>query len=129
MEALNYQNYHMQEIIGLIPFKSVVVMYPESFIEDPVLEDNIPKMLSIIREFIECVETYELYKSKILNARWDIQKKEYSNKACKYQVKMDKLAKKMNEGISPYIWRVFKGNDKIVHSEISHIVDYVVKLI
>ena len=85
-----------------IPCSSIIILYPIEFIGDPVLEGNIPKMLSVVREYIKEFESYLMFKNMIGNARWDSEKLKYENIAYKHQEKADKLAEKMNEGISPY---------------------------
>ena len=106
----------------------IVILYPKEFIGDSVLEANIPKMLSAVKEYIKEFESYLMFKNMIGNARWDSEKLKYGNIAYEHQKKADKLAEKMNEGISPYAWYVNKVNDKLVFNGISQRVDYAVYL-
>lgn len=49
------------------PHINIIVVYPVEFIGDPVLEENIPKMLSVVREYIKEYESYLTFKTKIGN--------------------------------------------------------------
>lgn len=110
------------------PYVSIIVVYPVDFICDLVLKENIPKMLSVVREYIEEDELYLAFRIKTANARWDSEKLKYGNMAYEHQMKRDKLAEKMNEGISPYFWYVGKVSENVVFNEISRKVDYAVCL-
>ena len=106
------------------PHINIIVVYPVDFTGDPVLEENIPKMLSVVREYIKEYESYLTFKTKIGNAIWDSEKLKYGNIAYEHQERADKLAEKMNEGISPYFWYVNKVSRELIFNEISRKVDY-----
>ena len=110
------------------PHINIIVVYPVEFIGDPVLEENIPKMLSVVKEYIKEYESYLTFKTKIGNTVWDSEKLKYGNIAYEHQERADKLAEKMNEGISPYFWYVGKVSEDVVFNEISRKVDYAVCL-
>ena len=110
------------------PYISIIVVYPVDFIGDPVLEENIPKMLSVVREYIEEDELHLAFRIKTANARWDSEKLRYRNMAYEHRKQADKLAEKMNEGISPYFWYVSKISEDIVFNGIFRKVDYAVCL-
>lgn len=110
------------------PYISIIVMYPVDFIGDLVLKENIPKMLSVVREYIEEDELYLAFRIKTVNARWDSEKLKYGDMAYEHQEKADKLAEKMNEDISPYFWYVSKVSGDVVFNGISRKVDYAVCL-
>ena len=110
------------------PHINIIVVYPVEFIGDPVLEENIPKMLSVVREYIKEYESYLTFKTKIGNTVWDSEKLKYGNIAYEHQERADKLAEKMNEGISPYFWYVGKVSENVVFNAISRKVDYAVCL-
>ena len=119
----------MKEVASMEPpYINIIVVYPVDFIGDPVLEENIPKMISVVREYIKEFESYLMFKNMIGNARWDSEKLKYGNIAYEHQEKSDKLAEKMNEGISPYAWYINKVNDKLAFNGISQEVDYAVCL-
>ena len=50
---------------------------------------------------------------KIGNTVWDSEKLKYGNIAYEHQERADKLAEKMNEGISPYFWYVNKVSKEL----------------
>ena len=127
--VLDDKNFCIREVVNKeIPYSSIIVIYPIEFIGDPVLEENIPKMISVVREYIKEFESYLMFKNMIGNARWDSEKLKYGNIAYEHQEKADKLAEKMNEGISPYAWYINKVNDKLAFNGISQKVDYAVCL-
>ena len=127
--VLDENNFCIREVVNKeIPYISIIVIYPIEFIGDPVLEENIPKMISVVMEYIKEFESYLMFKNMIGNARWDSEKLKYGNIAYEHQEKADKLAEKMNEGISPYAWYINKVNDKLAFNGISQKVDYAVCL-
>ena len=127
--VLDENNFCIREVVNKeIPYISIIVIYPIEFIGDPVLEENIPKMISVVREYIKEFESYLMFKNMIGNTRWDSEKLKYGNIAYEHQEKADKLAEKMNEGISPYAWYINKVNDKLAFNGISQKVDYAVCL-
>ena len=127
--VLDENNFCIREVVNNeIPYSSIIVIYPIEFIGDPVLEENIPKMISVVREYIKEFESYLMFKNMIGNTRWDSEKLKYGNIAYEHQEKADKLAEKMNEGISPYAWYINKVNDKLAFNGISQKVDYAVCL-
>ena len=129
LQILDDKAYCIQEMFNVDPFDNrIAIIYPKEFYGDLVLEENIPKMLSVIREYIKECESYLMFKNMIGNARWDSEKLKYGNIAYEHQEKADKLAEKMNEGISPYAWYVNKVNNKLVFNGIVRKVDYTVCL-
>lgn len=129
MQILDDKAYCIQEMFNVDPFDNrIAIIYPKEFYGDLVLEENIPKMLSVIREYIKECESYLMFKNMIGNARWDSEKLKYGNIAYEHQEKVDKLAEKMNEGISPYAWYVNKVNNKLGFNGIVRKVDYTVCL-
>lgn len=130
MRLFDENNYCIQPVLNVADLSDdkIVILYPKEFIGDPVLEENIPKMISVVREYIKEFESYLMFKNMIGNARWDSEKLKYGNIAYEHQEKADKLAEKMNEGISPYALYISKVNDKLVFNGISQKVDYAVCL-
>lgn len=127
--VLDDKNFCVREVANTeVPYSSIIIIYPIEFVGDPILEENIPKMLSVVREYIKEFESYLMFKNMIGNTRWDSEKLKYGNIASEHREKADKLAEKMNEGISPYAWYVHKMNDKLTFNGISRKVDYTVCL-
>ena len=76
--VLDENNFCIREVVNKeIPCSSIIVIYPIEFIGDPVLEENIPKMISVVREYIKEFESYLMFKNMIGNARWDSEKLKY----------------------------------------------------
>ena len=130
MRLFDENNYCIQPVLNADdPFDDkIIILYPKEFIGDSVLEANIPKMVSVVREYIKEFESYLMFKNMIGDARWDSEKLKYGNIAYEHQEKADKLAEKMNEGISPYAWYVRKICDEPICNTIYQYVDYAVCL-
>ncbi len=130
MRLFDENNYYIRPVLNVDnpTDDKIVILYPKEFIGDSVLEENIPKMISVVREYIKESESYLMFKNMISNARWDSEKLKYGNIAYEHQSKADKLAEKMNEGISPYAWYVSKVCDELIHNGIPQYVDYIVYL-
>lgn len=126
---LDDKNFCVKEVASMEPpYINIIVVYPVDFIGDLVLEENIHKMLSVVRQYIEEDELHLALRIKTTNARWDSEKLKYGDMAYEHQMKRNKLAEKMNEGISPYFWYVSKVSEDVVFNEISRKVDYAVCL-
>lgn len=130
MKLFYENNYCVQPVLSIDnpSDDKIIILYPKEFIGDSVLEENIPKMLSVVREYIKEFESYSMFKNMIGSTRWDSEKLKYGNIAHEHQLKADKLAEKMNEGISPYAWYVEKVCDKLICNGIRQYVDYIVCL-
>lgn len=129
MRIVDDKLYYIQEMFNVDPFDNrIAIIYPKEFYGNPVLNENIPKMLSVVREYIKEFEQYLTFKTKIGNTRWDSEKLKYDNLTYEYNEKADKLAEKINEGISPYAWYVHKVTEELIFNGISRKVDYIVCL-
>ena len=84
--------------------KDLYVLYPSELEDEQILKDNIPKMLKVIREYIEESELYKKCMDRVDKFHFDSQKTTMINEAHNHQEKADELAEIMNEGISPYAW-------------------------
>lgn len=84
--------------------KDLYVLYPSELEHEQILKDNIPKMLKVIREYIEESELYRECMDRVDKFHFDSQKTTMINEAHNHQEKADELAEIMNEGISPYAW-------------------------
>lgn len=91
--------------------KDLYVLYPSELEDEQILKDNIPKMLKVIREYIEELNLYSKYMRKADEFYFDSQKQLMKNEAYKHQKRADELAEIMNEGISPYAWYSQKCED------------------
>lgn len=84
--------------------KDLYVLYPSELEDEQILKDNIPKMLKVIREYIDESELYKKCMDRVNRFHFDSQKTAMTNEAHSPQEKADELAEIMNEGISPYVW-------------------------
>lgn len=84
--------------------KDLYVLYPSELANEQILQDNIPKMLKVIKEYIRELELCAYCMRKVDNLYFDSQKTVIINEAHNRQEKADELAEIMNEGISPYAW-------------------------
>lgn len=84
--------------------KDLYILYPSELEHEQILKDNIPKMLKVIREYIEESELYRECMDRVDKLHFDSQKIAMINEAHSHQEKADELAEIMNEGISPYAW-------------------------
>lgn len=123
---MNELQFCVQELISTEYMdKRVLILYPYELRNEPILKDNIHKMTKVIREYIKESEMYRKCVDTISNLIWDSQKISMQNEADEHQRKADKLAEKMDEGISPYAWYVkgrFNGEIGGFHYNVDNIV-------
>ena len=93
-----------ERILSLSCEKDLYILYPLKLSDEQILKDNIPKMLKVIREYIEESELYKKCMDRVDKFHFDSQKTAMINGAYKHQKRADELAEIMNEGISPYAW-------------------------
>ena len=84
--------------------KDLYVLYPSKLEHEQILKDNIPKMLKVIKKYINESELYGYYMDRVDKLCFDSQKTAMINEAHSYQEKADELAEIMNEDISTYAW-------------------------
>lgn len=93
-----------ERILSLSYEKDLYILYPLKLSDEQILKDNIPKMLKVIREYIDESELYKKCMDRVNRFHFDSQKTAMTNEAHSHQEKADELAEIMNEGISPYAW-------------------------
>lgn len=93
-----------ERILSFTYGKDLYVLYPSELEYEQILKDNIPKMLKVIREYIEESELYRECMDRVDKLPFDSQKTAMINGAHSHQEKADELAEIMNDGISPYAW-------------------------
>ena len=80
--VLDDKNFCVKEVSSMEQtYINIIVVYPIDFIGDQVLEENIHKMLSVVREYIEEDELHLALRIKTENARWDSEKVKYGDMA------------------------------------------------
>lgn len=105
--------------------KRILILYPYELRNEPILKDNISKMIKVIREYIKESEIYRKCVDSIQNLIWDSQKISMQNEANEHQRKADELSEQMNNRISPYAWYVkgrFNGEIGGFHYNVDNIV-------
>ena len=93
-----------ERILSFTYGKDLYVLYPSELEYEQILKDNIPKMLKVIREYIEESELYRECMDRVDKLHFDSQKTAMINGVHSHQEKADELAEIMNDGISPYAW-------------------------
>lgn len=93
-----------ERILSFTYGKDLYVLFPSELEHEQILKDNIPKMLKVIKEYIEESELYKECMDRVDKFYFDSQKTAMINEAHSHQEKADELAEIMNEGISPYAW-------------------------
>ena len=103
----------------------ILILYPFAFRDEKILQDNIKKMIKLVREYINETKKYKDCIQRVSEYIWDSQKTSIWNEAYEHKRKADKLAERMNEGISPYHWVVrgrFTGKIEGIHYNVSHVI-------
>ena len=104
---------------------NLIIMFPNELKDNPILKENIPKMLNVIKDYINKSQEYRRHMGYALSVHFDSEKESFINKAYEAQEEADKLAEEMNEGISPYSWYytgMFNGYINGVRVRAEHII-------
>lgn len=120
---LNEPQFCIQELISMD--KRILILFPYDLSNESILKDNILKMTKVVTEYIKEFELYRKCVDAIPNLIWDSQKLFMQNEANEHKRKVDKLAEKMNEGISPYAWYIkgrFCGKIGRFHYNVDNII-------
>lgn len=89
--------------------RDLLVFFPGELRNEPILKNNIPKMLKVIREYVNEERAYQLCMKTVDVFYFDSQKLSMKTEAYKHRDRADKLSNIMNENISPYFWRYTDG--------------------
>lgn len=117
-------NIYWEEVFDYMNGK-LIIMFPNELGDSRILKENIPKMLNVIKEYIHESQEYRRYMDCALSVHFDSEKESFINEAYEHQRIADKLAEKMNEGISPYSWYYtgrFNGYINGVRARAGHII-------
>lgn len=120
---MNEPQFCVQELMSMD--KRVLILFPYDLNNEPILKNNILKMTKVVTEYIKGFELYRKCVDIIPNLIWDSQKISMQNEADEHKRKVDELAEKMNEGISPYAWYIkgrFNGEIGGFHYNVDNIV-------
>lgn len=106
---------------------NLIIMFPSELRHEEILQDNIKIMIKTIGEYIDETEVYEECLGNIIHLHFDSQKKLMRNQLRQQKLKIDKMAKKINDGISPYVWKYTSGISGYLNGEYVDC-DYVIYL-
>ena len=108
--------------------RKVQYLYPKSINKEPIFQENLSKSYSIFKEIIKETESLEGHKATLPLLIFDSQKEKCNKLIEESQRKIDELYKKLNEGISPYKWKIIKDvHEKSNGMEIN--CDYLLNLV
>lgn len=120
------ENIYWEELLyGDYMNGNLIIMFPDELKDNPILKENIPKMLNVIKDYINKSQEYRRYMDCTLSVHFDSEKESFINKAYEAQKEADKLAEEMNDGISPYAWYytgMFDGYINGVRVRAEHII-------
>ena len=87
---------------------SVTWLFPYELNKEEVFKNNLSHTLNDLKEFIEQHELLDGNKRIYERLKFDSQKEKQMrcNKEC--EKKISEIENKLNEGISPYYWKIFK---------------------
>lgn len=108
--------------------RKVQYLYPKSINKEPIFQENLSKSYGIFKEIIKETELLEGHKATLPHLKFDSQKEKCNKLIEDGQRKIDELYKKLNEGISPYKWKIIKDvHEKSNGMEIN--CDYLLNLV
>ena len=105
----------------------ILAVYQYTLRGDKILQDNMPIMIEVIRDYIREAEIYMYLTDVLPRLIWDSQKLAIREEINLRKRNMELLRNKMNTGISPYYWRLYKEFDGYIEG-IHYKVDYVISL-
>ena len=105
----------------------ILAVYQYTLRGDKILQDNMPIMIEVIRDYIREAEIYMHLTDVLPRLIWDSQKLVIREEINLRKRNMELLRNKMNTGISPYYWRLYKEFDGYIEC-IHYKADYVISL-
>lgn len=88
---------------------NLLIMFPEELKNEKILQNNIKRMTSIVREYMEELRLSKICFDRIDGSHFDSQKELMRKGALEHGRKANNLLDKINEGISPYFWYCENG--------------------
>lgn len=86
----------------------ILAMYPYTLRCERILQDNLPIMIETIRDYIREVESHMRLTKVLPRLIWDSQKLAIQEEINLRKRNMEQLRNKMNTGISPFYWCLYK---------------------
>ncbi len=105
----------------------ILAMYPYTLRGEKILQDNLPIMIETIRNYIREAEIHMQLTDVLPRLIWDSQKFAIQEEINLRKRNMELLRNKMNAGISPYYWRLYKEFDGYIDGT-HYKADYVISL-
>lgn len=105
----------------------ILAVYQHTLRDEKILQDNLPIMIETIRDYIREVEIHTHLTDVLPRLIWDSQKLAIREEIILRKRNMELLRNKMNTGISPYYWCIYKEFDGYIEG-IYYKADYVISL-
>ena len=72
-------------------YGSLIIMFPDELKDNHLLKENIPKILNVIKDYINKSQEYKRYMDCALSVHFDSEKESFTNKAYESQEEADKV--------------------------------------
>lgn len=105
----------------------ILAVYQYTLRGEKILQNNLPIMIETIRDYIREAEIYTQLIKVLPRLIWDSQKFAIQEEINLRKRNMELLRNKMNAGISPYYWRLYKKFDGYIEGT-HYKADYVISL-
>lgn len=105
----------------------ILAVYQHTLRDEKILQNNLPIMIETIRDYIREVEIYTRLTDVLPGLIWDSQKLAIRKEIILRKRNMELLRNKMNTGISPYYWCIYKEFYGYIEG-IYYKADYVISL-
>lgn len=105
----------------------ILAVYQHTLRDEKILQDNLPIMIETIRDYIREVEIHTHLTDLLSRLIWDSQKLAIREEIILRKRNMELLRNKINTGISPYYWCIYKEFDWYIEG-IYYKADYVISL-
>ena len=105
----------------------ILAVYPHTLRGEKILQDNLPIMIEVIRDYIREAEIHIQLTKVLPRLIWDSQKQAIQEEINLRKRNMELLRNKMDTGISPYYWCIYKEFDGYIEG-VYYKTDYVISL-
>ena len=107
--------------------RMILAVYPHILRDEKILQDNLPIMIETIRGYNRAAEMHMRLTNVLPRLIWDSQKLAIQEEINLTKSNMEQLRNKMNTGISPYYWCLYKEFDGYIEG-CHYKADYVISL-
>ena len=105
----------------------ILAVYQYTLRDEKILQNNLPIMIETIRDYIREVELHTQLTKVLPRLIWDSQKFAIQEEINLRKRNIKLLRNKMDAGISPYYWRLYKEFDGYIEGT-HYKADYVISL-